>query len=141
MSGNARVPGKAKRFVPSGKTMTKASLGVGLETHEIYRKYVDTGELEAWNAREGRYGDFSGVGDYQACLERVVGAQEAFESLPAEVRDFCQNDPARFLDLVHDQGEAGRETLRRFGLLMPGDPPAEAGSVDDVVESGEESTS
>lgn len=40
--------------------------------------------------------------DYSSALQMVIDAQNAFMTLPAEVRKRFDNDPARFVDFVDD---------------------------------------
>lgn len=78
---------------------------------QSYREECDInnimGEVERsgaaqWLAtREGTFEDVTGV-DFQSAMDTIVRAQEAFDDLPATVRDRFANDPARFLDFVHD---------------------------------------
>lgn len=68
------------------------------------------------------YGDFTGVSDYRSALELISGASESFMQLPADVRSRFQNDPARFLDFVHDP--ANGAALVEMGLAEVIQPPA-----------------
>lgn len=129
----------AKEVGPGGPSLTKASLGVGLETREIVAKYIETGILEAWNRAQPRFGDFSGPLDLQSALDRVLEAQESFQALPPEVRDRCQNDPVEFLRLVNDP--AGAAELRGFGLVLPGDQVVQPGASPQGEKSPQEKTS
>lgn len=120
---------------PGGPSLTKASLGVGLETKDIVERYHRTGTLEVWNQRQGRYLDVSGVQDLQSALERVYAAQEAFDALPAEVRDHCLNDPVEFVKLMHDPGR--RDELVKLGIVpAPVAPKAGGGSTSSEIFEG-----
>lgn len=122
-----RPEGPDFKTVIPGKSLTKQSLGEETDINYIVAKFISSGSLDAFNRREARYGDVSGVGDYMECLNRVLSAEDAFNSLPAEVRAHCQNDVVNFLELVHDPTRV--EELRALGLLPPGEtPPAPAGS-------------
>lgn len=48
------------------------------------------------------YGDFTQVGSYQECLNKVIDAQNAFNTLPAKIRDRFQNDPQQLLSFLND---------------------------------------
>lgn len=54
------------------------------------------------NGKEPLYGDFTAIPDYQTALETVIAAQEAFDALPATVRDRFFNDPGVLLNFVND---------------------------------------
>lgn len=67
--------------------------------------------------REGRFGDFSDVGDFQTAFEKVRSAISDFESMPAKLRDRFSNDPAVFYDFILNP--ANIEECRRLGLAKP----------------------
>lgn len=48
------------------------------------------------------YGDFTENLSYQECLNKVISAQSAFQSLPAKIRDRFQNDPQQLLSFLAD---------------------------------------
>lgn len=62
-----------------------------------------------------RYGDFTGVTDYQSALNVVMAADAEFMRLPAHVRSRFHNDPALLLDFVSNA--ANREEAMELGLL------------------------
>lgn len=68
------------------------------------------------------YGDFTSGDDYRAIVEKVNAADAAFRDLPADVRGRFMNDPARFMDFVHD--EKNLDELRKLGLAVPAKEPA-----------------
>lgn len=107
-------------YDPGGPSETKQFPGVGLETQAVVEKYYITGTLDAWNSNPGRYGDFSGVGSYQDCLNRVLEAQESFEALPADIRGHFNNDPAELLAAADDPGRQAE--LVGLGLIPRGAP-------------------
>lgn len=109
-------------FTPSGKSMTKQSEAYDADINVIVGKYLETRDPSILGAREGFYGDVSGVGDYLSCLATVKQAEEAFADLPAKVRDHFKNDPAELIACAFDEGR--REELRSLGLLEPGASPA-----------------
>lgn len=68
----------------------------------------------------GEYGDFSEVVDYRTALDQISQARASFEALPAIVRKEFDNDPAAFLDFVHNPDNADR--LVEMGLAKPKAP-------------------
>lgn len=64
-----------------------------------------------------QFGDFSDGLDFQACLDKLIAAQTAFDSLPSAVRDRFSNDPARLLDFLSD--EKNRDEAIKLGLVEP----------------------
>lgn len=89
---------------------------------------VERSGAAQWLAtREGTFEDVTGV-DFQSAMDTIVRAQEAFEDLPSNVRDRFANDPARFLDFVHD--EKNRAEMVALGLARePVVPPVVPPSV------------
>lgn len=77
------------------------------------------------------YGDFTNASDYLEACQRVVDAQEAFNSLPAKVRRRFENSPAQLLDFVADP--ANTEEAIELGLVeAPAEePPMEPEAVAD----------
>lgn len=75
------------------------------------------------------YGDFSDVGDYQSCIDRLQRAQAEFDSLPSAVRDRFGNNPARLLAFVMDANN--REEAIKLGLIAkPHDPIVPRGTTE-----------
>ncbi len=84
------------------------------DINTILQKFSITGILpEA--PLSPRYGDFSGIGDYHTALNRVMAAQEEFESLPAQIRARFDNDPAKLIDFLDD--ESNRTEAENLGLV------------------------
>ena len=69
------------------------------------------------NPNEMTYGDFTNVIDYETALQRVITAQESFDSLPAKLRDRFQNDPANLIEFLND--ESNRDEAVKLGLINP----------------------
>ena len=67
--------------------------------------------------RAPTYGDFSGVSDYQQALNAIISADEAFMTMPANVRARFQNDAAQFVDFCSK--EENREEAVKLGLVLP----------------------
>nr|WAE43800.1 MAG: internal scaffolding protein [Microviridae sp.] len=82
----------------------------------ILKRFGITGQLPS-GVRVPQYGDFTGVFDFQSAVNVVALANEAFDSMPAEIRSRFSNDPAKFLDFVHD--EANRLEAEKLGIVMP----------------------
>lgn len=69
--------------------------------------------------------DFTHATDYQASLHRLMSAQAAFDSLPAQIRSRFSNDPALLLKFLSDS--RNREEAIKLGLVnkpvQKGEPP------------------
>lgn len=106
---------------------TKQEFKEECDINTIMRKYRATGTVPG-NTRVGRYGDFASVGDFHAAQNMVIQAQAQFAAMPSEVRDRFKNDPALFLEFVHDK--KNYEEARKLGLL---DKEAKPKSVPEVA--------
>lgn len=96
-------------------SLTKQSFAKECDINTIMLKYQKTGLIDHLNKYEGRYGDFTNVSDYQTSLNAVMAAQDEFLSLPSSLRARFENDPAQFLQFVHD--ENNREEAIQLGLI------------------------
>lgn len=106
----------------SKPSRTKQAFKAECDIHNIIKRAAVTGVMPA-GTRQPMFGDFSGVGDYQTALNAVVQAQEAFESLPAHIRDHFANDPQRLLDFLSDS--KNREAAVQLGLVNPAAPESD----------------
>ena len=82
-------------------SMTQQHFKEECDVNNILAKFVRTGVLPA-NCRPGDYFDCSTIQDYQDCLNRVIEAQENFDTLPSGIRKYFQNDPGKFLEFVQN---------------------------------------
>lgn len=85
----------------------------------IVERFGVTGQLPENNRPMPTYGDFTGVSDYRQALDAVTQAQEAFMSLPANVRERFDNDPALFVDFCSSTDPADRSEAIELGLIAP----------------------
>lgn len=67
-----------------------------------------------------KYGDFSHISNYHEALNQIAAAREAFEALPADMRDRFTNDPGRFVDFASDP--ANVPELVKLGFIEPMPP-------------------
>jgi len=82
--------------------------------NKIMKRFQKTGQLPDLINRNPQYGDFSKAPDYLEAKLTIIRAHEQFEALPADVRKRFSNDPAMFLDFVHD--ERNVDELVKLGL-------------------------
>lgn len=94
---------------------TKQSFKEECDINTILKRFNVTGQLPV-QPLQPQYGDFSGVTDYQTALNAVIAAQEAFEALPAVLRNRFANDPAAFVDYCSD--ETNRAEMIELGLIV-----------------------
>lgn len=70
------------------------------------------------------YGDFTdSPSSYQEALARLEAAEDAFYTVPAEIRAKFNNNPAEFFDAVH---RASKDELKAWGLSPPDPEPIPA---------------
>lgn len=103
----------------SGKT--KQSFKDECDINFILSRFRRTRVIDWVSKNPPRYGDATGY-DFQKAMDTVVKGREAFAGLPSHIRSRFANDPAQFLDFVHD--EANADEMRKMGLLGPKEEPA-----------------
>lgn len=82
-----------------GVSMTDQQYLKECDINCILKTYGATGRLPS-NIREGVSGDFSEVGDFQFCLDKINRAKDEFAALPSEIRARFGNDPVSYVDFV-----------------------------------------
>lgn len=97
------------------KGLTKQADMKDADINNIMKRFERTGILPDLIVRDGRYGDFSSVPDYQEALEIVRLADEQFNNLDANIRNRFDNDPAKFLAFASD--EKNLVEMEKLGLL------------------------
>lgn len=80
--------------------------------------------------RQGVYGDFTGITDYESAVAAIERARRSFGALPPDVRERYGNDPGRFLD---EASQLSEEELDGF-YPAPEEPVADA-TLRDVVDA------
>lgn len=74
------------------------------DLNKIVAKYKTTGRWQevVMAGKGGVYADISAIGDYQESVEKVLKANNAFMTLPAEIRVRFNNDPGELLQFIQD---------------------------------------
>lgn len=72
--------------------------------------------------QEWRYDDVTG-NDFQESMNAILRAKDTFNSVPSEIRKQFDNDPAKFMDFVHNPDN--QEELVNMGLANPPVPEPE----------------
>nr|QJB20070.1 MAG: internal scaffolding protein [Microvirus sp.] len=67
---------------------------------------IDTEGFLTDSGRPPQYFDASLVPDFQSAQNQMAYAQQSFDALPAHVRDYFRNDPARFVKFFEDPKNA-----------------------------------
>ncbi|WNK13515.1 MAG: internal scaffolding protein [Microvirus sp.] len=100
---------------------TKQEFKNECDINTIMARFDKTGVLAFTNRFQPQYGDVTGI-EFQTSMELIAHGRSMFQELPSGIRARFQNDPARFLDFVHDENNA--EEMRAMGLLRPTDAQA-----------------
>lgn len=110
-------------------SMTEQSHKAECDIETILSKYRLSGVLgDPDRAKLAVFSDVSNVVDYREALDAIMQADEAFDALPAKIRERFDNDPAEFLDFFNDPAN-GQEMID-LGLAEK----PKLGSVSDSVD-------
>lgn len=95
------------------------------DINKIFDKHAkDHTLIEHVNRYQGYYGDVADVVDYATALRIVEEADDAFMSLPADIRKRFGNDPSEFLSFVDNPDNL--DEMQRMGLVPPESVPVQA---------------
>lgn len=103
------------QLVCEDESRTKQCFRDECDINSILQKFNATGLLNHVNQFQGDYADLADADDYKTSMDKVLDAQYAFDSLPADLRKRFDNDPANFLAFVTD--EEKRPELEEMGLV------------------------
>lgn len=100
---------------------TKQSFKDDADINNIMDKFTKTGILPSMIDKNPKYGDFSDVPDYLESINTVLLAEEQFAALSSKVRKKFDNDPAKFLEFVHNPDNL--DEMIKMGLAEPRPAP------------------
>lgn len=121
-------PSEGSQKINSGGTIiTKQSFKKECDINSIMNKYRKTGLVDHVTRFQGDYSDLTDVPTYHDAMNKVIEANEAFSTLPSELRKHFSNDPAEFLQFVADP--SNRDAMAELGLLEVKTPPPSPPSV------------
>lgn len=107
---------KGVRTVNDEPTKTQRQFAKDCDVNNIMRKYAHDGSITHLARSEGVYADLTVLpGDYRDMLEAVRFAQDAFLTLPAEVRKKFGNDPSELIQFLNDP--KNRDEAVKLGLI------------------------
>lgn len=87
----------------TGRNMlTKQSQKQECDLNYIVKQHASTGLWPHLTARNPTYGDVSMATDLQSAFDLVQRAEDDFDTLPAEVRAACNNNPVKLLEALAD---------------------------------------
>lgn len=105
------------------KSMTQQEFAEETDINYIAERYGLNGTIPQV-LELPRYGDFTGLFDYQSAQNAVIEGKRQFMTLPAKVRARFQNDPQQLLTFLEDP--ENREEAIAIGLVeKPGPKPPE----------------
>lgn len=107
---------RASAIKTVGESMAIQSEKENCDINVIVRRFGVTGSVPL-PRKLPTYGDFSQIMDFRTALDAVREAEQAFEELPADIRDRFRNDPQRFVEFCSD--EKNLNELRELGLARP----------------------
>jgi len=99
------------------KGVTKQADLKDCDINSIFKRFEKTGQLPDLITKNGRYGDFSAVPDYQEAVNIVRTAEEQFAALDVKLRNRFDNEPEKFLAFATDPKNI--DQLEEMGLLKP----------------------
>lgn len=100
-------------------SLTQQHMAEECDINYIVERFGVTGQLPEAPDHIPTYGDFTGIGDYRQALDAVSSANAAFMSLPANIRERFDNDPALFVDFCSSTDPADRSEAIELGLIPP----------------------
>lgn len=104
-----------------GDSRTRQEFAAECDINTIMSRYNKTGVVSHVNPSTPRYLNLSGLPDFQAAMQLMIEADQAFAGLPAVVRREFDNDPSKFVAFAED-GE-NLPKLREWGLAPPEKAP------------------
>jgi len=117
-----------------GVSRTKQSDTIKADINNVMEKWLRTG-VPPQSDKIARYGDFSNADDYWSCTLRVHEAEKEFYNLSARVRDACDNDLGKFLQMIEVPEE--RKRLEELGLVPQQVPESDGDGAPEAPETPE----
>lgn len=72
------------------------------DVNKIIARAMKTGQISHLSKYRGQYADVSQITDLQGAMEAVQKANEAFMTIPAQLRKRFGNDPQEFIKYLQD---------------------------------------
>lgn len=95
------------------ETLTQQSFKDECDINVLMERYTLTGEIPP-DLRAPQYADFTNVTDYHSAMNAIAIAHEAFDAMPARVRERFNNDPEQFVVFCEDP--ANLPEITKLGL-------------------------
>lgn len=110
------VPGESN----TEPSLTHQSFKSECDVNTIMDRFKTTGSLTDPTITPSRspiFGDFTNVPDFRGAQEIIIESNNLFMSLPSDIREEFDHDPALFLDYCSDPSNAS--DLVDLGLIEP----------------------
>lgn len=120
-------------------SLTVQSQAEEADINVLVKRFGITGVMPQ-NVRVPRYEDFNDVFDFQTAMNAARVSQEAFDSMPADIRARFGNDPQAFFEYctaVEDGKLKNLDEMRKIGLAVPADVVVESPPQRVVVVDGD----
>lgn len=85
------------------KTRTQQQFAKDCNINNIIKKYKKTGVITHINTKTGVYADMTQMPSYQEALQTVIHGQNAFDQLPAALREKFEYNPQKMMDYLNDK--------------------------------------
>jgi phage internal scaffolding protein len=95
-------------------TLTQQHFKDETDINNILRQFNITGLLPE-NKLSPRYGDFTGISDYQSALNAVIAAESEFDALPAQIRARFNNNPEELIQFL--ENDKNYDEAVKLGLV------------------------
>ena len=112
-------PNGTKRVVTfyEGKTRTQQQFAEQCDVNNIIAKYRKTGSItHVRNAQAGVYADLTELPSLEEAQKVMIVAREAFEQVPAKIRNRFGHDPQQFIEFLSNP-ENNEEAIK-LGLKI-----------------------
>lgn len=97
-------------------SLTKQAFKDECDINRIMKKWLKTGVLTHVSTAAQTFRDVSQGSDYQDLMFKVIEVEDAFSSLPSDVRKKFRNDPVELLDFINDPKNT--EEAVKLGLIV-----------------------
>lgn len=121
-----------------GESKTQQHFREVVDINNILARYRKTGIIDHVSRARERYGDLTELADYAVNMDKVAKAKQAFEMLPAELRNQFNNSIPGFFSFIQDP--KNKEKCIEWGIFnKPIEPkPADAGAAANPAEGGKQ---
>lgn len=103
------------KLITEGESKTRQEMKNQTDINVLMKKYGQTGQIHHLAKGIPFYGDVTNITDYKSALDAVNSANDAFKSLPSELRNRFSNDPTNLIDFLNNPSNL--EEAQKLGLV------------------------